>query len=119
MYTLDEIKRLQVNPEYYIDEGDRFCLIGIMGHELTETLAANHSKFCVLQILKAYKEKKIEANTANFLIDKVDAIYDSMDLLGAENVISKLSLEIIEEELHIPHFNYICVECETLYNDFQ
>lgn len=119
MYSIEEIQRLQYDEEYYIDEGDRFCLISPIGREIGPQITSNQAKFCVLQTINAYKENKIGKDLANYIIDKIDAIYYSTDMLGYEQVIKKLNYEIMEEELNTPHFNYICISCDELYANFE
>lgn len=119
MYTIDEIKQLQIDEDFFISEGDRFCLVSPKGKELTGQIMENQAKFCVLQTLSAYKDKKINKNQANFIIDKIDSFVYSVDMLGVEKVIEKLNKEIVEDELHIPFFNSICIDCDDLYASFE
>ena len=119
MYNIEEIKRLQIDEDFFIDEGDRFCLVSPLGREITSQIISNQAKFCVLQTLSAYKENKIDKKRANFIINKIDAIVDSIDLLGCQRVVEKLNNEIINEELQVPHFNYICILCDELYASFK
>lgn len=119
MYTIDEIKQLQLNEEFYISEGDRFCLVSPQGKELNGQIMDNQAKFCVLQTLSAYKDGKIDKNQANYIIDKIDTIIYAVDMLGIEKVIDKLNKEVIEEELRIPFFNSICIDCDDLYASFE
>lgn len=119
MYTIEEIKKLQYDKDFRIDEGDRYCLVSPQGKELTKDIAHNQANFCILQTLKAYDENNIDGNRANFIINKIDAIIYSLDMLGVELVIHKLNKEIIEEELYAPHFNYICILCDDLYAGFE
>ena len=119
MYTIDEIKQLQWDEEFFISEGDRFCLVSPKGKELNGQIMENQAKFCVLQTLRAYKDGKVNKNQANFIIDKVDTIVYGVDMLGVKRVIEKLNKEVIEEELHIPFFNSICIDCDDLYAGFE
>lgn len=119
MYSIKEIQRLQYDEDFFIDEGDKFCLISPVGREIDEHIASNQAKFCVLQTLNAYKENKIGKDLANYIIDKIDAIFYSADMLGYERVVQKLNFEIMEEELYTPHFNYICILCDDLYASFK
>lgn len=119
MYSINQIQRLQLDNEFYEEENEKYCLVSLQGKILTNTDVSNQANFCILQILKAYKEKKIEKNYANFLINKIDAIEYSIDMLGVETVIKKLNKEIIEEELHIPFFNSLCVRCDDIYAGFE
>ena len=97
-------------------EGDKYCLVSLQGRELSKRDLINQNNFCVLQTINAYKENKIDKNNANRILNKIDALVYAEDMLGVENLIKKLNREIIEEELHIPHFNYLCVICEDLYD---
>ena len=115
MYSINQIKRLQLDDEYYEEENEKYCLVSLQGRFLIESDASNQANFCILQILKAYKENKIEKRYANFLINKVEAIEYSVDMLGVDIVIKKLNKEIIEEELHIPFFNSLCIRCDDIY----
>ena len=119
MYSINEIQRLQLDNEFYEEENEKYCLVSLQGKILTNTDVLNQANFCILQTLKAYKEEKIEKNYANFLINKIEAIEYSIDMLGAEIVIKKLNKEIIEEELHIPFFNSLCVRCDDIYAGFE
>ena len=119
MYSINQIQRLQLDNEFYEEENEKYCLVSLQGKILTNTDVSNQANFCILQTLKAYKEEKIEKNYANFLINKIEAIEYSIDMLGAETVIKKLNKEIIEEELHIPFFNSLCVRCDDIYVGFE
>ena len=119
MYSIEEIQRLQTDEEFLIDEGDKFCLISPIGREITEDIVSNQAKFCVIQTINAYKENKIGKDLANYIINKIDAIVYSIDMLGCERVIQKLNVEVIQEELFTPHFDYICILCDELYVSFE
>lgn len=118
MYTIEEIARLQMSESFRESEGDKYCLISLQGRELSIKDAHNQANFCILQVINAYKDNKIDKNNANRIINKIDALVYSLDMLGADKVIYKLNKEVIEEELHIPFFNSICVLCEDLYDSF-
>lgn len=119
MYTMDEIVRLQTDTEFRIDEGDRFCLVAADYREIDETTVSNQAKFCVLQTINGYKDGSLTKDQANYIINKIDAIVYSIDMLGAKRVIEKLNNEVIGEELCTPHFNYLCIECDELYASFK
>lgn len=119
MYTMSEIRRLQLDEEFRIDEGDKFCLVRPEGTEITTHIVNNQAKFCILQTINAYKEHIINKDKANFIINKIDAILYGIDMLGNKKVIEKLNKEIIGEELFTPHFNYLCVSCDDLYANFE
>lgn len=119
MYSLNEIQRLQIDNDFYDQENNRYCLVSLQNKTLNDSDLQNQSNFCVLQTIKAYKEKKIDKYQANFILNKIDAIEYSKDMLGIDVVIKKLNVEIIGEELHIPFFNSLCVECDDLYVGFE
>lgn len=118
MYSIEQIKRLQTDDNFYQDEGDKYCLVSLIGKDLTHNDVENHVNFCVLQIIRALKKEYITGKKANYLINKIDALQYSLDLLGPEQVILKLNKEIIEEELYIPHFHSLCVICEDIYDSY-
>lgn len=116
LYTMDDILRLQTSDEFRYSEGDKYCLVSIQGYELSMEDLSNQANFCILQVINAYKDKKIDKNNANRILNKIDALVYSEDMLGVNRVIQKLNKEIIEEELHIPHFNSLCVLCRDIYD---
>ena len=118
MYSIEDIHRLQFDNKYFIEEGDKYCLVSLFGKELSQKDLKNQANFCILQIIRAYKENKIDKNTANHLINKVDALEYSEDMLGPERCIQKLNKEIIEDSLNIPFFNSLCVLCDDLYDAY-
>lgn len=117
MYSIEQIKLLQQNEDYFLQEGDKYCLVSLIGKNLSLKDVENQSNFCVLQILNALKKNYISPSKANELINKVDAFEYTTDLLGPRKIIEKLNREIIEEELHIPHFNSLCVICGEFYDN--
>lgn len=118
MYSMSEIRELQLNEKFFEEEGDKYCLVSLLGKTLTLQDVTNQANFCILQIIDAYKKKYLTGKKANDLINKVDVFEYSTDLLGPEKVIYKINKEIIEEELHIPHFNSLCVICEDIYDNY-
>lgn len=116
MYTLQQIKALQTNNDFFISEGDKYCLVSMIGRELSKEDVNNQANFCILQIIDAYKKNYLTSSQANDLINKVDVFEYSTDLLGPKKVIYKINKEIIEDSLHIPHFNSLCVLCGDLYD---
>lgn len=118
LYTMDDIIRLQMDDAFRESEGDKYCLINLIGQELSKQDLNNQANFCILQTINAYKENKIDKNNANRIINKVEAFVYSEDMLGITRVIEKLNKEIVEEELHIPHFHSLCVLCGELYDAF-
>ena len=116
MYSIDDIKRLQMDDDFYETETDKYCLVSLMGKEITQKDVENHANFCILEIIDALKKNYLSGKRANDLINKIDAFEYSIDLMGPEKVIFKMNKEIIEEELHIPHFNSLCIICDDLYD---
>jgi hypothetical protein len=115
MYSIEQIKRLQIDEDFYKHEGDKYCLVSLLGKEITKNDVENHINFCILQIINYLKKGFLSKKKANFLINKIDAFEYSLDLLGPEKVVEKLNKEIIEDEFHIPHFNSLCVLCGEVY----
>lgn len=119
MYTKGEIEQLKVNKTFLLSEEDRYCLVNLyQGHRLTSDDVKNQANFCILEAVNAYHERKITSDQLNTIIDKVELFVYAEDMLGYRRAIDKLNHEIIEEELHIPHFNALCVTCEDLYDTF-
>lgn len=119
MYSLSEIRKLQLNNEFYEEETDKYCLVSLQNKYLKEEDLKNQANFCVLQTIRAYKEKKIDKFRADFILNKIDAIEYSEDMIGIDMAIQKLNKEIIGDELHIPFFNSLCVRCDDLYVSFE
>lgn len=117
MYSIDQIKRLQVDEDYYSTESNKYCLTqNFVKDNLTFQDVENHCNFCILRILNDYKNGFLSSDDANELIDQIDVFEYSKDLLGAPKVIDKLNREIIQERLHLPYFNQLCVKCDELYD---
>ena len=120
MYSIEQIKEMQINEEYFIQEGDKYCLIKLIPKKtFTKEDVENQANFCILQIIKALKEEYITKEKANELLNKIDAFEFSVDMLGELRVIQKLNKEIIEDELHIPYFNSLCVLCSDVYDIYE
>lgn len=121
MYSMPEIQQLQLDEDFYESENNKYCLVSLKysRNNLTKMDLEHHSNFCVLQTIKAYKEKKIDKHQANFILNKIDALEYSVNMLGIETIIDKLNREIIGEELHIPFFDSLCILCEGLYVGFE
>lgn len=105
-----------MDEEFYENEGDKYCLVSLVGKDVSPKDVSNQANFCVLQIIRALKKEYLSSKEANDLINKIDAFEYSTDLLGPEKVIYKMNKEIIERELHIPHFNSLCVLCGDLFD---
>lgn len=118
MYSISQIKELQINEDYLKQEEEKYCLVSLEGKTLTNEDVENQCNFCILQILNAYKKDYISSKKANDLINMVETFEYTTDLLGAEKTISKLNKEIITDNLNTPFFNSLCVLCEDLYDIF-
>ena len=118
MYSIEEVKRMQSDEDFFYQEGEKYCLVSLFGRELTFDDVENQSNFCILQVIDAYKKNFLSSKEVNYIINKIDLFNYSKDLLGPERVIDKLNKEIIEEELHIPHFNSLSVICEEVYDSY-
>lgn len=118
MYSIEQIKELQKNDKFFQEEGDKYCLVSLLGKPLSVKDVSNQANFCILQIIDAYKKNYLDMKKANDLINKVDVFEYSADLLGPEKVIYKMNKEIIEKELHIPHFNSLCIICGEIYDSY-
>lgn len=118
MYSIEQIKKLQLDEAFLEEEGEKYCLVSIFGKPLSSKDVENHANFCILQIINALKKNYITGKKANDLINMVDVFEYSLDLLGPEKIIIKMNREIIEEELHIPHFNSLCVLCGEIYDSY-
>ena len=119
MYSIEQIKRLQTNEEFLTSEMERYCLVSIIGKQLTKKDVENQANFCILQTIDALKEELLTPYEANNIINKIDAFEYAEDMLGAKRVIEKLNKEIIEDELKIPYFNSLCVVCDDIYDSYQ
>ena len=119
MYSMRQIEKLQTDDEFFKKEGDKYCLVSLMGKTLSEKDVQNQANFCILQIIEAYKKNYLTKKKANFLINKIDALEYSVDMVGPKKVIYKMNKEIVEEELHIPHFNSLCIICDDIYDSYE
>ena len=118
MYSIEQIKRLQYDEEYYEQEGDKYCLVSLLGKDITKKDVENQANFCILQIIKALIKNYLTGKKANDLINKVDVFEYSLDLLGPEKTIEKMNNEIIGKELHMPYFNSLCVICGEYFDNY-
>ena len=118
MYSIEQIRRLQTDNDFYKEEGDKYCLVSLIGKDLSLKDVENQANFCILQIIRALKKDFITSKRANYLINKIDVLEYSVDMLGPEKIIQKLNNEIVQDELHIPHFNSLCVICDDLYDSY-
>ena len=118
MYSIDDVKRLQKDNDFFYEEGEKYCLISYQGRDLSLDDVENHCNFCIFQTIDAYKKGFLTPKDVNRIINKIDVFNYSKDILGADKVIFKLNQEIIGEELHTPHFNSLCVPMEELYDSY-
>ena len=118
MYTIEQIKQLQLNNEFYEEESDKYCLVSLIGKDIFQKDVENQANFCILQIIDALKKNYLTGPKANELINKIDVFEYSVDILGPDKAILKMNKEIIEKELHIPHFNSLCVICGEIYDNY-
>jgi len=116
MYSINDIQRLQTDEEFFIAENERYCLISLENKILTYDDVQNQCNFCILRIVRDYKNGFLDRDSANDLINKIDAFEYSKDMLGPDKVISKLNREIVQESLRVPYFNQLCVVCDDLYD---
>ena len=100
-----------MTDRYYDTEGNLVVL-----H--LQAKAAQVFSIPTTKIINALKKNYITKKKANDLINMVDVFEYSLDLLGPEKIIMKMNREIIEEELHIPHFNSLCVLCGEIYDSY-
>ena len=119
MYLKSEIDKLKLNDTFYENEGDKYCIVNLhQGYKVTSKDIHNHANFCILQLVRAYRENKIESYMFNKILDKIELFVYAEDILEHRQIIDKLNKEIIEEEFHIPYFNSLCILCEDLYDTF-
>ena len=118
MYTMNEIIRLQNDEDFLEQELNRFCLVEKKTEKIDSTIVSNQAKFCVLQVIGDYKQNKITRERANYIINKVDAIIYAEDMLGSQRIVEKLNKEVIGDELYVPFFDAVCIECGKLYDSF-
>lgn len=117
MYSINDIQRLQLDENFYSEESNKYCLTqNFIKENLTFKDVDNQCNFCILRILNDYKNGFLSKEEANDLINKIDAFEYSKDLLGAAKVIDKLNKEIVQDSLHLPYFNQLCVICDDLYD---
>ena len=116
MYSMNQIRELQTNQQYFEDESERYCLVSLQNKELTFKDVENQCNFCILRIITDYKRGVLDSDNANFLINKIDTFEYMKDFLGPQKTIHKLNSEIIQDGLHLPHFHQLCIVCDDLYD---
>lgn len=119
MYSINDVKRMQQDEDYFFEQNERYCLISLSNRELDFDDVENQANFCILQTINAYKNGYLSPKDVNRIINKIDVFNYSKDLLGPDKVIDKLNKEIIEEELHTPHFNSLCIPMEEIYDSYK
>ena len=117
-YTIEDIKNLQYNQNILNDAINSICLLEFDSDLVNERTFIVHTNFVMLEILMALKKDFIDGVLANQLLNKVDALYDSTDLLSREVIIQKLNSEIIEGMLGVPFFNKIAVLCDEHFTGY-
>lgn len=116
MYSMADIKRLQVDSQFRENQENKYCLVSLQGKTLSKEDVENQCNFCILQVLNAYENKYISSREANVLIETIETYEYTYDLLGPDKIISKLNKEIMSDSLKTPFFNSLCVVCEDLYD---
>lgn len=118
MYSKTEIDRLKISENFLDEEENRYCIVALQGNrKLTVQDVHNHANFCILQLVRAYRNKNINVYDFDRILDKIDLFIYAIDMLGPNQVIDKLNKEVIGEEFHIHYFNSLCVVCEELYDN--
>lgn len=116
MYSINQVQQLQTNPQYLEQEENRYCLISLIGKQLTNKDVENQCNFTILQIIRALQNNNIDKHKANTLINTLETYEYTTNMLGPEKTIQKINKEIIETHLNTPYFNSLCIECEDLYD---
>lgn len=117
-YSLEDIKGFQYNQTALKEAIEHICLVEFESSLINDSIFTIHINFVILEILQALKKQYIDAKTANFLLNKVDALYSATDLLSQEIIIKKLNSEIIEDFLGVPYFNKLAVNCDEYFSQF-
>lgn len=113
--SLEEIKRLQYDPDYLLEVSESICLIEFDADRINQRVFTTHINFVIVQIIISLNKEFIDGRLANHLLNKVDALFDSTDMLSFERIIQKLNSEIVEDMLGMPYFNKMAVMCDDLY----
>ena len=116
MYSINQVQQLQTNPQYLKQEENRYCLVSLIGKQLTTTDIENQCNFAILQIIRALQNKNITPQKANQLINTLETYEYTQDMLGPQKTIEKINKEIIEQNLNTPHFHSLCIKCDDLYD---
>ena len=117
-FTIEDIKGFQ----YHMDEleaiTNSICLVEFDPNLINERTFTIHTNFIMVEILIALRNSYIDGTLANFLLNKVDALYDSTDMLSRETIIKKFNSEIVEDMLGVPYFNKLAVICKEYFNQY-
>lgn len=113
--TLDDIRQLQINPQYLDTMAEDICLVEFDPQLVNNKTFVVHTNFIMIEILLALRKDFIDKNMANHLLNKVDALFDSTDVLTMERIIEKLNIEIVQDMLGVPYFHKIAILCDDLY----
>lgn len=116
MYSISQIQELQRNQAYFEDENEKYCLVSLQNKELNYKDVENQCNFCILRIINDYKRGLLSSQDANSLINKIETFEYMKDFLGPLKTIHKLNSEVVQEGLHLPFFNQLCVVCSDLYD---
>lgn len=114
-FSLQDIRDFQYNSEELDEIVNTICLVEFDPQLVNERNFIIHSNFIMIEILLALNNDILDKNTANHLLNKVDALYDSTDMLTMERIIQKFNSEIVEDMLGVPYFNKIAIMCDDLY----
>lgn len=114
-FSVQDVKNLQYHGDVLDELVERICLVEFDPQLVNEQNFIVHTNFIMLEILLYLRNDFLDKTTANHLLNKVDALYDSVDMLSMERIIQKLNSEIVEDMLGIPYFNKIAIKCDDLY----
>ena len=117
-FGIEEIKLLQIDTNYLNNIMESICLVEFDPQLVDDTTLNIHANFIIIEIILALQNDFIDDRTANHLINKVDALCDSVDMLTRERIIEKLNIEIVQDELRTPHFHKIAIMCDEIYVDY-
>ena len=111
---VEDIHRMRADPAYLDEVYESMCLLEFNTEHVNEKNFIVHVNFVMVSILIALKKDYIGGSLANHLLNKVDALYDSTDMLPFERIIQKLNSEIVEDMLGVPYFNKIAIMCDEI-----
>lgn len=111
---LNIIKRMTVDPQYFIWVMKQFCLMDLKEDTQTNGFLTSHINFAIIEIIYCIHKRTITLEEAKRLIDKLEALESATDMLDSRQIIEKVNREIIEEKLGIKNFNKVGYICEDL-----